>query len=195
MPITTVGRGVLVVFTYLGVALLAAGCRESGQPTPPGALARGPGGPATSSKEAPRHGEFVVASILELALLPERYDGKRVAVKGILSTEYEDTAMYASRDAYDHLLKESVWLVLTRRQVEEFAALNGAWVLAEGTFVSGGSGSFGTFPGRLVDISRIDFHKDRQTVFIEYSQQRRKLGEALRNRPSAPQSAPGSLPR
>ena len=103
-------------------------------------------------------------SIVQLIATPEKYDGHLIAVEGYLSVEFEDFGLYLSHDDYDHLNGDNaVWVDFKPGVLKGPAgmtpndnkALQGKFVLVEGTFDANSHGHMGAFAGAIHEISRI----------------------------------------
>ena len=84
------------------------------------------------------------------------HDGKRVRVIGFAHVQFEGQGLYLHREDFENgLTKNAVWLDIDLEK-PEFAALNGRYIIVEGTFKAGAGGHFGMYSGRLTEISRYD---------------------------------------
>lgn len=91
-------------------------------------------------------------SMVRLLASPEAYDGQTIQVTGFLVLEFENQALYLSRDVADlHLFAESVWVDFDEGLLPAAGGL--AWnrhaVMLEGTFDADNRGHMGLFSGQL----------------------------------------------
>lgn len=95
-------------------------------------------------------------SLVALIASPAKYEGQHVRVEGFLSLEFEGSALYLDRPAFDAgLRKNAVWIdqpsdlkrPLVRRLSLRYASV-------EGTFVNQ-SGHYGLYAGRITNVRRI----------------------------------------
>lgn len=88
---------------------------------------------STASKEnSTRTIEFV--SMIELLTTPSKYHGKRVGVTGVLSVQFEDTALYFHKDDYTYGIGNAFWLELNEPIPDEWKSLQARYVTVIGTF-------------------------------------------------------------
>jgi len=74
-------------------------------------------------------------SIIRLIACPEKYDGKRVTVRGFLRLGFEDIALYMHREDYERsLLANSIYVSLTEKQIEKFRKYDRQYVVITGVF-------------------------------------------------------------
>lgn len=98
--------------------------------------------------------EFV--SIVSILANPEKYDGKKILVSGVLSVKDENRALYLGVDDYDHLIvKNSIWLDGIRDSDSALDSLTRHYVLVEGLFNAGKKGHLSLFSGEISAISGI----------------------------------------
>jgi len=89
-------------------------------------------------------------SIINLISSPEKYYGKRVNVSGYLSTEFEGTAIYLSREDFENqIYKNSIFLLIGKSS--DYQIYHKEFVTLEGTFIKG-NGHMGLFAGMIKDI-------------------------------------------
>lgn len=84
----------------------------------------------------PSGGNWVqVISLVSLIAHPEKYEGKRVAIKGFFSMEVEDTRIYMSKDFYEYRQAEYAVLVDLDNQKKDMSiSMTGKFVRIEGVF-------------------------------------------------------------
>lgn len=113
-------------------------------------------------------------SFVNLLTNPEKYDGKKVTVSGVLHFQFEDSTLYFHKEDADYLtLENGVWInyaaspKLTPMCDKEFAAIgskidyfDGKYVSITGTFQMKEHGHLGAFAGSIVDVSDV-FEKRR----------------------------------
>jgi hypothetical protein len=99
----------------------------------------------------------VSVSMIQLISTPRDFDGKRIIVMGVPRIEFEGNALYLHKEDFDHALtKNALWLTATGDEESAWKALEGQYVLVEGTFSAQNTGHFGLFSGAIRNITR--FH-------------------------------------
>jgi len=74
-------------------------------------------------------------SIIRLIASPEKYDGKRVAVRGFLRLEFEGDALYLHREDYERgLVTNSVRIILSESQMNALKKYDRQYVAVSGIF-------------------------------------------------------------
>jgi hypothetical protein len=74
-------------------------------------------------------------SIIRLIASPEKYDGKRVTVRGFLKLEFEGDALYLHREDYERsLVTNSVGIILSKSQIKAFRKYDRQYVVLSGVF-------------------------------------------------------------
>ena len=124
--------------------------------------------------------EFVYAPVSPIHLIanPEKYDGKRVRLRGFLHYQFEDSALYLSKDDADYLNSaNAIWIrydktvkleilvcknikEITKPTADDFKYFDGRYVTVEGIFNMKGRGHLGVFSGELDNVVRLE--EDRQ---------------------------------
>ena len=104
-------------------------------------------------KERPKS-EYV--SIINLIANPEKYQGKRVTVIGYMSAEFEGTAIYLSREDFDHKISKNA-IFLNIGKAYEYKLYHKEYVSLDGIFTKGG-GHFGVYSGMLNNVEYITKH-------------------------------------
>jgi hypothetical protein len=95
-------------------------------------------------------------SLTELIARPESYDGRPVAVAGVLSYGFEDTALYISAEAYEEVASRSaVALRVSKEACSGCQAWRGQWVNVVGTYRAGDWGHMGGYSGTITDVSGV----------------------------------------
>lgn len=93
----------------------------------------------------------------DLNAAPRRYDGKRVRVTALATIEFEGTALYASRDAFERRdYTKAVLLELNWPVSAEIKALHGHSVVVEGRFTTKVEGHSGVYVGGVVEITKCE---------------------------------------
>jgi hypothetical protein len=101
-------------------------------------------------KERPKSEDI---SIINLIANPEKYYGRRVRVFGYMSSEFEGTAIYFSRDDYDHhIYKNAIFLLIGKGNGYQY--YHKEYVMLEGIFIEG-EGHMGAFSGMLKGVEYI----------------------------------------
>lgn len=112
-----------------------------------------PTGPATASVDPYIKG----VSMVNLIATPDRFQNKIVRVFGYLRLDFEGRAIYLHEDDYEHsLYKNGLWVSFKDGAFtdEQLKALDGKYVLLEGTFDAGKQGHMGLWSGAVDEIYR-----------------------------------------
>ena len=97
--------------------------------------------------------DIYCVSLINLIASPEKFDGKRVSVSGIMCMQYEETVLYLSYDDYDNMVtKNSIWIDID----SENAELDKVPVIIEGTYHKVNDGFINMCSGSISDITRIE---------------------------------------
>ena len=76
-------------------------------------------------------------SIIRLIASPEKYDGKRVTVRGFLRLVFEGDALYLHREDYERsLVTNSIYVSLSDSQLNAFKKFDRQYVVVSGVFFS-----------------------------------------------------------
>jgi hypothetical protein len=108
-------------------------------------------------------------SFVNLLANPEKYDGKKIIVSGVLHFQFEDSSLYMHKDDADYLiLANGIWVdyarerTLSARCSKEFVAsgskldyFDGKYVSLTGVFNMKSHGHMGAFAGTLEEVSDI----------------------------------------
>lgn len=108
-------------------------------------------------------------SFVSLLATPEKYDGKKVRVSGVLHFQFEDSALYFHKDDADYLhLANGIWIsyaekrVLDPRCKKDFVAFgskadyfDGRYVSVEGTFNMKQRGHLSAFAGTIEEVTLV----------------------------------------
>jgi hypothetical protein len=89
---------------------------------------------------------FCSVSVAQLVITPERYHGKLVQVKGVLSVQPEAVGVTAG--------EHSVWVNLTPEQYNEYRNFNGMYGYVQGTYDGTKFGHMGMWGGTLDSVTR-----------------------------------------
>jgi len=96
-----------------------------------------------------------IVSLVRLIAAPREFDGKRVVVMGVPRIEFESNGLYLHREDFDQgLTKNALWLAVPEDKRNEWKALEGKYVLVEGTFNAENTGHFGIYSGSISKITR-----------------------------------------
>jgi hypothetical protein len=88
-------------------------------------------------------------SIINLIANPEKYYGKRVTVSGYMSSEFEGTAIYLSREDFDNRInKNAIFLII---DWSNYRFYHKEYVTLDGIFTNG-NGHMGLYSGMLRDV-------------------------------------------
>ena len=63
--------------------------------------------------------DYTEVSMIDLIANPEKYDGKKVQVKGVAEIMFEDTALYFSEESHFYLTEDWLWLNISSVPNEE----------------------------------------------------------------------------
>ena len=111
----------------------------------------GSGASSSSAAEDP-----LGLSLVQLIANPDRYEGKRVRVKGYCHLEFEEQSLYLHREDADLMnTSNAVWLELEASDVDQ-AKPNEQFVLVEGIFTGKSRGHLGAWSGTIRDITRLE---------------------------------------
>lgn len=95
-------------------------------------------------------------SIINLISNPGSYDKKKVQIKGFVNFEFENCAIYLSKDDYNKGIdKNAIWIQVSKKEIAKFAAYNKKYVLLEGVFEMNNKGHENDFSGALNGLSMI----------------------------------------
>ncbi len=90
--------------------------------------------------------KFCSVSIAQLVITPERYHGKLVQVKGVLSVQFESVGVTSGEHA--------VWINLTPEQYKEYQKFNGMYGYVQGIYDGTKFGHMGMWGGTLHSVTR-----------------------------------------
>lgn len=93
----------------------------------------------------------------DVLAFPEKYDGHLVRLTGWCRVEFEGTALYATRGAFEGRdASNALWLTLGWPASPEMLALDGQKVVVEGRLNGSLRGHLNAFRASLLDIQRIE---------------------------------------
>ena len=100
-------------------------------------------------------------SVVSLLATPERYDGQRIRTEGFLTVQFENTALWLDRDAWDHgLYRNAIWVdgvYPMKPRAREDGRLSRRYVDITGRFrAEYRSGHMGAYSGQLEQIEKIE---------------------------------------
>jgi hypothetical protein len=96
-------------------------------------------------------------SIKKLLANPERYNGKRVIIRGFLNLAFENDALYQYEEDYKHgIIKTALWVNLNTKIAARALQCNKNYVVVEAVFDGGETGHMDLFRGGLKDLTRIE---------------------------------------
>lgn len=99
--------------------------------------------------------EILFISLIHLIQHPDVYDHKHVRVIGFASLEFEGTAIYVSKEAYDHsITKNAIWLDV--ELTESIMKYHKKYVLVEGVFDKNRFGHLKLYSGTLWHVNRLE---------------------------------------
>lgn len=106
--------------------------------------------PAVAARRSDR------ASVAQVLAKPVAYDSAHVQVEGWCRIEFEGTALYPDRNAWDRRdPSNALWLTLEWPVPDETRALNGQYVLVAGQIDPQRKGHLGVFGGSVTGIESI----------------------------------------
>lgn len=99
--------------------------------------------------------EILFISLIHLIQHPDFYDQKHVRVIGFASFGFESTAIYVSKEDYDHAItKNAIWLDV---QLTDFLMkYHQKYVLVEGVFDKNRLGHLKMYSGTLTYVNRLE---------------------------------------
>jgi hypothetical protein len=108
---------------------------------------------AVWAQEPGKCGPATQVSLVNLIANPEKYDGKRVSVKGFLALEFEGNALYLHKEDFDNrLYKNGLWYAGETLESKKY---DRKYVNIEGTFSAAERGHMGLWSGTLKDVDRL----------------------------------------
>lgn len=107
----------------------------------------------------PKPQEAEVVSTIALIGNPDKYHGKPIMTVGYLSLGREANKVYVHKEDFDQgIVKNGIWLELSREQMGTYKDRVEKYVFIEGVFNARESGHFGMPSGAIEKIKRIDLH-------------------------------------
>jgi hypothetical protein len=98
--------------------------------------------------------DAVYATMLELIVNREDYDGKKVSVIGYVHNQFEDSTISLHREDYLHETGNEFWIDLPKEI--GFENKVDAYVRVEGTFKAGRQGHMGMFRGAITNTTKFE---------------------------------------
>lgn len=98
-------------------------------------------------------------SIINLIATPDKFNHKKVRVKGFLNLEFEDNAVYLHKeDSELGIDKNGIWLEIEGGEIDtiHYKTCNKQYVIIEGTFEMNNKGHDSGYSGALTNITRVD---------------------------------------
>lgn len=93
----------------------------------------------------------------ELLVEPGRFEGQQVRVVGFLQLEFEQNALYQTRDDFnDSVTEHALFLELSNAQLRSSSKLNHGHVIVEGVFRAKDIGHGGMWTGSLKPVMRLN---------------------------------------
>lgn len=106
------GTALIAVYGFMVLAMVAPGGLSHAQETPVDA-----------------------ASVSEIIANPKKFDGQELLIAGVASGEFEDVALYANTDVFNHVwFPGSIEVVLSDKQLQKFRELHGKFVVVRGVY-------------------------------------------------------------
>ena len=105
-------------------------------------------------------------SIIRLIATPEKYHGKFVGIEGYIHNQFENSAIYLSKDDADHLIgKNALWVwyaekvqkeaLDSKQEPDNLRYFDRKYVLIEGVFNKDDHGHLGAYSGSIKKVTRI----------------------------------------
>jgi hypothetical protein len=92
-------------------------------------------------------------SLIQLIANPEKYDGRKVVVKGFLTLKFESTLLYLDKENRENgLHKNSIWINI---QSDPNSIYHEKYVTVVGTFDMKFNGHFGCCSGSIKNVLEI----------------------------------------
>jgi hypothetical protein len=99
----------------------------------------------------------IAVSLIQLIANPTAFDGKRVLVKGYITLEFENQAIWLSElDAKHIITRNSLWLDVDDPVYANRARFHNRYGLVVGTFTARRHGHLSLFGGAIEKISRLE---------------------------------------
>jgi hypothetical protein len=98
-------------------------------------------------------------SLISLIAKPEKYNQRKVRVKGFLNLEFEGDAIYLHKLDYElGIEKNGLWIDIDARQIDSIKkkSCNQHYVILEGVFEMQNKGHENAYSGAISKISRIE---------------------------------------
>lgn len=104
----------------------------------------------------------IETSLAELIETPEKFDGKRVRVRGYHHSEFEHSSLSDGPESI-RKYKQSVWLgsFSSFANLEDVVSQNNSFMTVEGTYKAGPGGHLGLWPGAITRLTKIEVHDDK----------------------------------
>lgn len=105
-------------------------------------------------------GQVPTVSLIELIASPREFDGKVVRFHGVINIDFENTAIYLSKEHWSHSVTScGIWLDLPEKLANERKWGNGKYFIIQGTFNAAEKGHMGLWRGGLSNIAMLDLHE------------------------------------
>jgi hypothetical protein len=102
---------------------------------------------------APSSPEVPYVSLIQIIATPEKFDGKRLVVFGLMDFEREADLLFPSKDKYDNvILTDTLWIEPTEEMGKSKSMLNLKYVRIDGVFHAGPRGRFRFAVGGIDNI-------------------------------------------
>ena len=101
----------------------------------------------------PADTESVRVSLVQLIATPERFEGRKVVLRGFCRWGFEERAVYLHREDAELMnTANALWLDADAAQNKD---LDGRFVYVSGVFTGKSHGHLGAFPGEIRDIAQL----------------------------------------
>lgn len=136
----------LTIFSIIALLIIACQYTASNKNVPP-----------TNTVPSIDTNKIESVSLINLITTPEKYNGRKVRVKGYLHLEFEDCVLYLHKEDYTYgMSKNAVWAgIKSWAELRSSQKYSGHYVLMEGIFNAKNTGYEGMNSGSIQNISRI----------------------------------------
>ena len=100
-------------------------------------------------------------SLINIIANPDQFNNKHIRVIGVSRIEFENNAIYISRESYDNYLsKNGLWIEFgenyPKENIQAFKKYNGQYVVVEGIYDMKNKGHMDAFSGAIKRITRFE---------------------------------------
>jgi hypothetical protein len=138
----------IVLLTFL---LLCGACKKSNPAEVNDKLS-----PLQAASPSETSSSTPLVSIIAPIGAPERFNGRRIQVIGFTHLEFEDTAIYLSREDYEYeLTKNGISLTMTKSDLARYQELSDSYLVVEGPFAADSKEHFTASSGSLENLTML----------------------------------------